>query len=466
MALNRFDTDGQRCTTSPPFPATEARAVTDTLLAGIREGHGTIDPRGVLECAVLLDHGRWLALPAAVRATFGVDLLKQFMGTHHAELAAAHVNAARALEEWESFKEHVVRTFAKTPMSRMWEALTPEREHVPWVNVWRVLALLRTYCLAEAAVERAISLRGRFTNSMHDMEDTHVLSMCMALHCNLPPLRQWVKGPGVEVASKLAANARFDVRPRHRVSHRIDPRTSVEAAMLQCLEGEAAVADDGDILPSFGGSEVPLACQGATRRHADRQAPSEHTEGTLVEPDGSPAQYGGNHDFFTFRSGMDCAVCRQSVRIWCNTCLVCHTCFVKDPRRCGEAVVQVVDDAAEAAENNSEEEAVAPRKSDPKRALARAQAKLVCAAKSGTLRDWTRARICDCLARMGVKVPNNKTRGEARELAMQQVLPLLAQMDFDWVPSTDRVTRSAAPPSSSQPCSQVPVDDMDGLIDE
>ena len=466
VELVRFDADGQRCTTSPPFPATEARAVTDTLLAGIREGQGTIDPRGVLECAVLLDHGRWLALPAADRATFGVDLLKQFMGTHHAELAAAHVNAARALEEWESFKEHVVRTFAKTPMSCMWEALTPEREHVQWVNVWRVLALLRTYCPAEAAVERAISLRGRFTNSMHDMEDTHVLSMCMALHCNLPPLRQWAKGQGVEVASKLAANARFDVRPRHRVSHPIDPRTSVEAAMLQCLEGEAAVADDGDILPSFGGSEVPLACQGATRRRADRQAPSEHTEGTLVEPDGSPAQHGGNHDFFTFRRGMDCAMCRQSVRIWCNTCLVCHTPFVKDPRPCGEAVVQVVDDSAEAAENNSEEEAVAPRKSDPKRALARAQAKLVCAAKSGTLRDSTRARICDCLASMGVKVPNSKTRGDARELAMQELLPLLAQMDCDSVPPTDRVTRSAAPPSSSQPCSQVPVDDMDGLIDE
>ena len=205
---------------------------------------------------MLLDHGRWLALPAADRARFGVDLLKQFMGTHHAELAAAHVRAARALEEWESFKEHVVQTFAKTPMSRMWEALTPEREHLQWVNVWRVLSLLRTYCPAEAAVERAISLRGRFTNSMHDMEDTHVLSMCMALHCNLPPYRQWVKGQGVE----LAANARFNVRPRHRVSRCIDPRTSVEAAMLQCLEGEAAVANDGDILPTSGGSEVPLSC--------------------------------------------------------------------------------------------------------------------------------------------------------------------------------------------------------------
>ena len=65
VELVLFDTDGQRCTSSPPFPATEAPAVRDTLLAGIREGHGTIDPRGVLECAVLLDHGRWLALPAA-----------------------------------------------------------------------------------------------------------------------------------------------------------------------------------------------------------------------------------------------------------------------------------------------------------------------------------------------------------------------------------------------------------------
>ena len=100
----------------------------------------------------------------------------------------------------------------------MWEALTPEREHLPWVNVWRVLSLLRTYCPVEAAVECAISLGGRFTSSMHCIKDTHVLSMCMALHCNLPPLRQWVKGQGVQVARKLAANARFDVCLRHRVS--------------------------------------------------------------------------------------------------------------------------------------------------------------------------------------------------------------------------------------------------------
>ena len=90
VELVRFDTDGRRCTTRPPFLAKEARAVTDTLLAGIMEAHGTIDPGGVLECVVLLDHGRWLALPGADRATFGVDLPKQFMGTHHAEPAAAH----------------------------------------------------------------------------------------------------------------------------------------------------------------------------------------------------------------------------------------------------------------------------------------------------------------------------------------------------------------------------------------
>ena len=245
---------------------------------------------------------------------------------------------------------------------------------------------------------------------MHDMEDTHVLSMCMALHCNLPPLRQWAKGQGVRVAYKVAANARFDVRPRHRVSQRIDPRASVEAAMLHCLEGEGAVGDDGDMLPSFGEVEVPLACQAPTRKRAERQAPSEDI---VVEPHGSPTLHGGNHDFFTFRRGKECAVCRQSVRIWCNTCLVCHTCFVKDPRPCGEAMVQVVDDAAEAAENITEEKAVAPRKSDSKRALARAQAKLVCAAKAGTLRDWTRTCICDCLGALGVKVPYSKNRQQA-----------------------------------------------------
>ena len=165
----RFDANGQKCTTSPPFPATEACAIANTLLTGIRERQGTIDPRGVLECAVLLDHGRLLAVSPAEGATFGLDLLKQFMATHHAELASAHVDVGRALEQWASFNEHVIHAFAKTPMSRMREALTPEREHPPWVTVWYVLSLLRTYCPAKAAVERAILLRGRFTSSMPDM---------------------------------------------------------------------------------------------------------------------------------------------------------------------------------------------------------------------------------------------------------------------------------------------------------
>ena len=41
--------------------------------------------------------------------------------------------------------------------------------------------------IAQAAVEHAISLRGRFTSNMQDMVETHVLSMCMVLHSNLPP---------------------------------------------------------------------------------------------------------------------------------------------------------------------------------------------------------------------------------------------------------------------------------------
>ena len=123
----------------------------------------------------------------------------------------------------------------------------------------------------------------------------------------------------------------------------------------------------------------------------------------MVEPDGS-LEHGSNHDFFTFRKGMEYAVCVS---------LGCHTCFSKDPRRCGEAMVQVVDDAAEAAENHSFEEETASRKSDPKRALPLPQAKLVCAAKAGTLRAETRARIYDCLGAMGVKVPSKMNQRQA-----------------------------------------------------
>ena len=151
-------------------------------------------------------------------------------------------------------------------MSKMWEALAPEKAHARWVNVWCVLALLRTYCPAEAAVERAMSLRGRFCSSMQDIVETHVLSMCMALHSNLPPLRQWAKGQGVAVARHLAACARFDLRPRQRVSQKVNARESVEGTMLQCLQGNEAVADDGDILPFFGGPGTPLTSTAPSRK--------------------------------------------------------------------------------------------------------------------------------------------------------------------------------------------------------
>ena len=69
------DSRGQKCATSPRFLGFEARAATNVLLASIREGEATIDPREVLECAVLLDHGRWLALLISEHATYGVDKL-------------------------------------------------------------------------------------------------------------------------------------------------------------------------------------------------------------------------------------------------------------------------------------------------------------------------------------------------------------------------------------------------------
>ena len=99
----------------------------------------------------------------------------------------------RALAEW-AVKENVGKRFVNVHTSKMWLALAPEREHAQGVNVCRVLALLRTYCPGEAAVERAMSLRWRFTSSMHDLVETHAPSMCMALHSNLPPFKPMSKG--------------------------------------------------------------------------------------------------------------------------------------------------------------------------------------------------------------------------------------------------------------------------------
>ena len=128
--------------------------------------------------------------------------------------------------------------------------------------------------------------------------------------------------------------------------------------------------------------------------------------------------------------------------------------------------MNVADDVCEDGENSSANELATPRKPDKRCGVARMQAKLVMAAQcDGKLRDWTRAALSHCLDVLGVKVPSGSNRRQTRDLAMQHVLPLLAKWDA-FVPDTDRVTRSAAPPSSFQPCCSQPVDDMDGLIDE
>ena len=276
--------------------------------------------------------------------------------------------------------------FAIVQMSKMWEALAPERAHAQWVNVWHVLTLLRTYCPAEAAVERAISLRWRFCSSMHDILETHVLSMCMALHCNLPPLQQWAKGQGVAVARNLTARARCDLRPRQRGSRKVDDRESVEAAMLPCLQGNEVVVDDGDIVPFFGGPGTPRSSTtpsgtGTERHQADVVS--------TVALDATPNSHAGIHDVITFCKGTECATCKKVVRIWCNTCPVCHACFCASPRPCGEVVVSVADDVCDEGENNSANELVTPRKADKGRGVARIQAKLVMAAHNGKLRDWS-----------------------------------------------------------------------------
>ena len=97
--------------------------------------------------------------------------------------------------------------------------------------------------------------------------------------------------------------------------------------------------------------------------------------------------------------------------------------------------------------------------------MARMRAKLVMAAQNGRLRDWSKGALLNCVDVLGVKVAGNSNRRELRDLATQQALPLLQEWDA-FVPDTDRVTRSAAPPSSSQPSCSPPVDVMDGLIDE
>ena len=66
VQLVHFDSGVLKCAASLAFPSVEARAVSDVLLAGIKEGQATIDRKGVLECVVLSDYGRLLALPVSV----------------------------------------------------------------------------------------------------------------------------------------------------------------------------------------------------------------------------------------------------------------------------------------------------------------------------------------------------------------------------------------------------------------
>ena len=127
--------------------------------------------------------------------------------------------------------------------------------------------------------------------------------------------------------------------------------------------------------------------------------------------------------------------------------------------------MNVVDDVCDEGENNSADELATARKPNKGRGVARMQAKLVMAAQNGRLRDWTKGALLNCLDVPRIKVAGNSTRRELRDLAKQHALPLLAKWDV-FVPDTDRVTRSAAPPSSSQPSCLQPVDDMDGLIDK
>ena len=80
--------------------------------------------------------------------------------------------------------------------------------------------------------------------------------------------------------------------------------------------------------------------------------------------------------------------------------------------------------------------------------MARMQAKLVMAAQNGWPRGWSKGALLNCLDVLGVKVAGNSNRRELWDLATEQALPLLEEWEA-FVPDTDRVTRSAAPPSSS-----------------
>ena len=247
-------------------------------------------------------------------------------------------------------------------------------------------------------------------------------------------IQQWAKGQGVAVAHHLSAGARFDVCPRQRVLWQMNARESVEAAMLQCLQGNQAVADDGDILPFFAGMSTPLATKAPAGKGAQ---PHKVGVVTVVALDGTADTHAGNHDFFTLCGGTGCATCRQLVRIWCNTFLVCHACFFAGPQPCTKVAVNVLMMSMRIVKTTvrmnlphhvSQTRGVVatPRKPDEGHGVAKMQAKLVMATQSGKLWDWTRVALPHCLDVLGVRLPSGSNRRQAREIAMHPALPLLA----------------------------------------
>ena len=110
-----------------------------------------------------------------------------------------------------------------------------------------------------------------------------------------------------------------------------------------------------------------------------------------------------------------------ATRVW----FAMHAFFV-DPHPCKEVAVRVAYDVCEDVEINSVDERVAPRKPDKRHGVARMQAKLVMDVQRGKLWDCTKPTLSNCLDVLGVKLPSGSNRGQAKEIAMQHAVPLLA----------------------------------------
>ena len=206
---------------------------------------------------------------------------------------------------------------------------------------------------------------------MHDIVETHVLSMCMALHSNFTAMgKRTTRCSGTPPGCPCT----FSSALRQRISRHLNARESVEATMLQCLQSNGAMAHDGGILPFFGGPGTPQTSTAPSRKGTERH---KLDVVTIVAPGGNPGTHVGNHDFITFRRGMQCATCRQVARICCNTCLVCHACFSGGPHPCTLVVLNVVDDVCEDGENNNADESATPRNPYKRRGVAGMLSKLL-----------------------------------------------------------------------------------------